>query len=188
MRTIRCTTGEEAIVDDWNFDYLSQWTWYVQNGYVRRTIYETRTQKSTPVFLHKEILCLAGYTDFETVDHVNRNSLDNQEGNLRTATHCQNSQNRGLLCTNKSGYTGVHWVQRVQKGKWVSHVESDGKKRHLGYFEHLLDAIKARDVGVLYFHDADFATLNLERWHYPPGHPDTWPTGDFSGIIHRCRR
>jgi hypothetical protein len=40
----------------------------------------------------------------------------------------------------------------------------------------------------LHFHDPDFVVLNLARWQYPPGHPDTWPPGSFSDTIHRCRQ
>lgn len=180
MRTIRCTTGEDTFVDDWNYDYLSQYTWRVQNGYV------IRSTQDGQVFLHKEVLSLVGYVDFGIGDHRNRNPLDNREENLRPATHSQNSQNCGLLAINKSGYIGVHWHPRHER--WMVKVKSGATATYPGYFEDLLEAVKAYDVAALYFHDPDFVVLNLERWHYPAGHPDTWPPGPFSEVIHRCRR
>ena len=181
MRELHLTNSDEpAIVDAEYYDYFSQFTWRVQNGYV------VRSTQEGPVFLHKEVLSLAGHVDFGIGDHINRNTLDNRKGNLRPATHSQNSQNCGLRRDNKSGYIGVIW--HTQWEKWMVKVKSDGRVTYPGYFEDLLEAVKTYDIAALYFHDADFVVLNLERWHYPPGHPDTWPPGDFSDVIHRCRQ
>jgi hypothetical protein len=167
MRTIRCTTGEDTIVDDWNYDYFSQFNWHIQHGYV------FRNSSNGVVYMHREVLHLVGHADFETADHIDNNSLDNRKANLRPATYSQNNQNRGLISTNRSGYTGVRW--RAQRRKWVPRVDSNGRTTDLGHFEDLLEAIKVRDIAALHCYDAEFIVLNLGREHYPPGSPRDWP-------------
>lgn len=44
--------------------------------------------------------------------------------------------------TNKSGITGVSWNNG--KGRWVATIYISGKLKHLGYFENLISAKKAR--------------------------------------------
>lgn len=72
------------------------------------------------------------------LDHINRNPLDNRKENLRLATPSQNCLNRTLNKTNKAGHRGVR-------------LSSDGygyeaclKRKHLGFFKTIEEAIEAR--------------------------------------------
>ena len=67
------------------------------------------------------------------VDHRNRVRSDNRFKNLREATNLQNSRNRSRHRSNKSGYVGVHWSERLRK--WVAQIRYGGKKKHLGHFD-----------------------------------------------------
>lgn len=49
----------------------------------------------------------------------------------------------GKTKTGSSKYFGVLWYK--PKNKWNAYIWSDGKRKHLGYFEHEIDAAKARD-------------------------------------------
>ena len=179
---IELTNSEQtALVDDRNFDYLNQWDWRLSDiGYVVRYPSMGKT-----IYMHREVLHRAGYTNFEAGDHRNRNPLDNQETNLRQATFSQNQQNRGLFRNNTSGYIGLSW--HIREGGWRIHITLGGRRSCFGPFDDLLVAVKARDVAALYFHDPEFVVLNFKRSNYPDGHPNTWPPGPFSDIIHRCR-
>ena len=45
---------------------------------------------------------------------------------------------------NTSGYPGVSWSKREQQ--WRARIKVDGKEKHLGYFNDIDDAIKAKKI------------------------------------------
>lgn len=47
-----------------------------------------------------------------------------------------------MQTNNTSGHTGVYWNGR--RKKWSAEIRIEGKKRHLGSFENVEDAINAR--------------------------------------------
>lgn len=46
----------------------------------------------------------------------------------------------------KSGYPGIHWHK--QKGKWMVNLNINGKKKYIGLFNQIEDAIAARDKAI----------------------------------------
>lgn len=76
------------------------------------------------------------------VDHINRDPRDNRLANLRQATHAENLQNKGKSTNNTSGHLGVSW--RKDCARWEARLMVNRKSRHLGFFEHLEDAVSAR--------------------------------------------
>ena len=85
-----------------------------------------------------------------SVDHADRNKLNNTRSNLREATIQQNSQNRSKTQRNSSGCVGVSWHR--QHNKWVAYIKPGPKVRHLGIFDTFEDAVKARkSAEVKYF-------------------------------------
>jgi hypothetical protein len=77
----------------------------------------------------------------DELDHINGKRDDNRIGNLRAATHLENSQNRTAQANNKSGFLGVSW--KASRGKWRAQITADGKKHMLGYFDTAEDASRA---------------------------------------------
>lgn len=92
------------------------------------------------------------------VDHVNRNSLDNQRHNLRPATHSQNAANRGLDIDNSSGFKGVWW--RKDRNKWLASIRVQGRRYILGLFSDVKEAAVAYDKAAREKFGA-FACLNF---------------------------
>ena len=96
------------------------------------------------------------------IDHINGNSLDNRFENLRDVSHAINGRNVKLSALNKSGASGVRWKKAINK--WVAEITVGGKKTHLGCFESVDDAIKARKFAEYQngFHNNHGRTGNLK--------------------------
>lgn len=75
------------------------------------------------------------------IDHKDRNPLNNQRSNLRSATGSQNRHNCGLPSTNTTGVKGV-WFDR-KTGKYRAQIRVKGERFSLGYFDTLEEAAAA---------------------------------------------
>lgn len=83
-------------------------------------------------------LLVHGYIANE-IDHINGNGLDNRISNLRAVTHQQNNHNHRV--PPKHNTTGLLGVSYYKAGnKYSAHINIDGKKKHLGYFDKAIDA------------------------------------------------
>lgn len=67
---------------------------------------------------------------------------DNRLSNLQDTTQRVNNKNKSKYKTNSSGSTGVHLHK--QSGKWRAEISINQKKKHLGLFTLLDEAITAR--------------------------------------------
>lgn len=76
------------------------------------------------------------------IDHINMVRDDNRWENLRIATKKQNTENRVIISSNTSGFTGVYWVGKY--GKWLAKIVHNQKQYHIGYFDNKIDAARAR--------------------------------------------
>ena len=83
-----------------------------------------------------------------TVDHINRDFLDNRIDNLRWATRTEQNLNKHY----DFGISGHRWIIKdVIRNKWAVVV----KKNNLGRFKTLPEAIAARDAFLM-------SSLNLQ--------------------------
>jgi len=140
MKTIKLSDGASAIIDDEDFERVSQFNWHHDPhgaGYARRNIKLPDGRWSTQ-YLHRFIINAEGGV---YVDHKSGDSLDNRKENLRPATMSQNLHNCGLRKTNTSGVRGVIWCKREQN--WRAEIMSDGKRKRLGQFKEKADAAAA---------------------------------------------
>jgi hypothetical protein len=164
MKEISLTQGMVAIVDDDDYEWLSQWKWYANR--VRYTFYAARNiwknGKNIPVRMHREILHLTP-GDKNIVDHKNQNGLDNRKENLRIATPALNGCNCKMNKKNTSGYRGVRWEGRCKK--WVAEIKVNGKLKYLGVYINSKDAAKAYDLAALKYRKEN-ALLNLPTNNY----------------------
>lgn len=76
------------------------------------------------------------------VDHINHNTLDNMDENLRFCKNHQNCANSLKRKSNNSGVIGVHFYEN--KNKWVAYITYQSKRIYLGMFINYNDAIIAR--------------------------------------------
>jgi hypothetical protein len=78
------------------------------------------------------------------IDHINGDRSDNRLCNLRDLGRAENGQNIGVPANNTSGATGVYFSARAQR--WVAEIKVNQKKRHIGTFVLLADAVAARQA------------------------------------------
>ncbi|ENX1275922.1 HNH endonuclease, partial [Neisseria gonorrhoeae] len=79
-----------------------------------------------------------------SIGHINRDKTDNRISNLRDVTHAENMKNRGKFKNNTSGHTGVYFHKPSKK--WQARIMVNRKNKILGLFEHIEDAVKAREA------------------------------------------
>jgi hypothetical protein len=91
-------------------------------------------------------------------DHIDGNTLNNQDDNLRNVTHLQNCMNRRAHRDSSSGYNGVSWSKRA--GKWRASLQKDGRCVFDKMFKDVLDAARAYDEAAK-VHFGEFARLNF---------------------------
>lgn len=80
--------------------------------------------------------------DKAEIDHVNHNRSDNRWINLRVVNRKVNARNLSMHSTNKSGVTGVSWLEKTQN--WRAYIMVNYKQINLGYYKDKEAAIKAR--------------------------------------------
>src|ERR1019366_9207564 len=139
MKTITLTKGFVALVDDEDYEWLSQWKWqYGEHG--PRAFRHDRSTHNTNLSMHRVIMNAPVGIE---LDHINRIGLDNRRSNLRLATRRQNSANQSKKKNaTASKYKGVG----LHQGKyWYASVRISGKRIHLGHFPTELEAAHAYD-------------------------------------------
>ena len=142
MREIQLTQGQVALVDDEDFEWLSQFKWFAVASKAKRTFYAARqlqrvNGKQYIIYMHHEIIGKPP-KGFE-VDHESGRGIDNQRENLRFVTRRQNCQNRKNV-KSSSEYPGVSWYKRDKK--WQVHIVIDGVNKYLGRFTDELEAFE----------------------------------------------
>lgn len=125
-------SNQPALVDDC-YAHLAGYRWRLdKDGYVMRKT------KGRRIYLHHVVLPGSRYPAF-LPDHINRDKLDNRQGNLRWLTHAQSNQNCGPAKRNRTGYRGV-----IQIGsRFRAVVYLDKVAHRLGMFDTAEDADRA---------------------------------------------
>ena len=127
-------------MDNEDFEELSKYKWCAHNP-GRNTYYAISGMPH--IRMHRHILGLTK-GDKKIVDHINKNGLDNRRANLRVVNTMENARNHMLSAKNTSGHTGVCWSK--ENKKWKAEITTNYKLIHLGYFDKIRDAIKARQL------------------------------------------
>lgn len=78
----------------------------------------------------------------DQIDHIDGDRANNRFVNLREANHAINNRNARMRTNNTSGVCGVNWDSA--KGKWRATININGRKKELGRFVDISDAINAR--------------------------------------------
>jgi hypothetical protein len=147
MKEIQLSQGKVALVDDEDYEWLSQWKWSASR--YEHIFYAQHRSKG---LMHRLI---TGAKKNEFVDHINRDGLDNRRQNIRICTLAENNRNRINKQPSKSGYRGVK-----QRGhRYEASIKFNNKAIYLGAFKNPEDAAKAYDEAAIFYH-GKFAILN----------------------------
>ncbi len=155
MKEIPLTRGYVALVDDEDYERVSQFKWYASVR--RKTVYAQREVGGTAQKMHRLILGLEP-GDKSLVDHVDHNGLNNCRSNIRVCTHAENQRNVEKHCDNTSGWKGVIWHKKGQK--FAARLRVNSKNIHLGLFHSPISAALEYDRAARKYHGS-FACLNF---------------------------
>lgn len=165
MKEIQLTQGKVALVDDEDYDYLSQWKWYAHKTSPKaHTFYAVRTKRKDEdinhgrVYMHREILrCKLE----QPCDHKDNNGLNNQKHNLRACSVSQNRANQQKGARNSSQYKGVcYFKNRGYGNAWIAYIQANKKRYNLGYYKNETEAAIAYNNKAIEIH-GEFAKLNI---------------------------
>jgi hypothetical protein len=120
----------------------------------------------------------------QLVDHMDKDGLNNQAGNLRGCDRSQNVMYSSRYRPGRSRYKGVD----IHGGKWRARIAAYGKRIHLGCYETEEEAARSYDLAAVRHH-GEFAVLNLWRGASQENHKrgsalkeERWPDkGDVAG-------
>lgn len=131
MAQVRLTSGKVALVDDADYEAVSQFKWnaHFERGrwYACRSTF--KGGKRGVVRMHRQIL---GAGPKDIVDHKNHDGLDNRRENIRICTKQQNQQNmKGHGLWSK----GVTFSKVNKRNPWVARIHVSGKTICLGYYK-----------------------------------------------------
>ncbi len=169
IRLIPLTQGQFALISAHRYEWAMQYKWHAQWNPCTHSFYAYRSEylgkvngkyKSLAVSMAREVIGLDA-TDPRQADHINHNTLDNTDNNLRACTRVQSMHNQRAKCNGKSKYKGVFW-QKWRKsetsGRWCSTITVDRKRKFLGYFLTELEAYAAYCTAAKELH-GEFACL-----------------------------
>ena len=122
MVEISLKSGEVALVDSKDFPALCVFSWYYTDGYA-----STKIQGQT-IYMHRLIM---NPLSNMSVDHIDRNGLNNQRANLRICSHSENHQNKGSNKNSSSSYRNVY----PNRHRWRAQIKINGRKINGGTFD-----------------------------------------------------
>ena len=156
MREIELTKGYKTMVDDEDYEGVSQHKWFAHVDY-RGGVYARRQRrdgnKQVTVLMHREI---TGVPRGMEVDHIDGETLDNRRENLRVCTHSQNRKN-----THGSHGDVLYKGVCYNKGqdRYTAKIGCDGKQHWIGYFKTPEEAALAYNDAARRYH-GEYACLN----------------------------
>lgn len=126
MQKISLSQNEFALVDDADYEFLSQWKWTLFT--TGRMKYAYRKEGRKTILMHRVLL---NTPNGMRSDHEDGNGLNNQRYNLRILTVSQNARNNHRA---RQGLTGVRRYKKLKLRPWNAWVRVEGRHKSLGQY------------------------------------------------------
>lgn len=134
-RLIPLTKGQFAKISPHRAEEIREFKWHAVWNPCTHSFYAVRGHERSigdpTILMHRQIFGMVP-GDGKRCDHRDRDTLNNQDHNLREATTSQNGGNMGLSSRNSSGYKGVNLDKA--SGLWLARIGHKRKQYNLGRF------------------------------------------------------
>ena len=123
MKVLKSIHGEDIQVSDKDWLFLVGYNWGMHGGYPRCTFRDTFNGHPTHgKDMHWFVAQLMGLEIPKgmTIDHIDRDKLNNQRSNLRAASQRLQTYNMCKRSSNTSGYAGVLFRKDGRLNPWVA--------------------------------------------------------------------
>lgn len=154
VQIINIPGNYEVKVDKWYYDKNCLFDWRVRSKYVCRLDIDN----NKTIYMHKDVLNLND-NSFQ-VDHIDGDTFNNCESNLRLCTQEENNYNRRKLTVadKTSKFKGVS----KRGSKWIATIRKNGNAVNIGRYKEEVDAALAYDSAAVYLFE-EFACINFSE-------------------------
>lgn len=150
-----CSNGGVFRIDTADLPLVRQYQWWIdKKGYVKTKF------MGKGILLSRLLMNITECGRELFVDHISGDTTDNRRSNLRVCLPEENIKNRKLNLTNKTGFKGVSFIDRIKKYR-ADIRAGDGKTIYLGCYGTVLEAATAYDRAAILLH-GEFARTNVD--------------------------